>query len=165
MFHAHDKCYIPTIMIRIALYQPDIPQNTGAAMRLCACLGVGLDVIEPCGFVWEDKKIRRSGMDYIESVDLIRHESWRAFSETYHTTNRLILMTTKATLPYTDFTFEDGDILLAGSESAGVPDHVAAAADSRIGIPMYNGLRSLNIINATAMVLGEALRQTGGFST
>jgi tRNA (cytidine/uridine-2'-O-)-methyltransferase len=145
-------------MIRIALFQPDIPQNVGATMRLCACLGVGLDIIEPCGFPWDEKKIRQAGMDYIEFVKYERHESWGKFRTL--ATGRVILMTTRAALPYTDFKFKAGDILLAGRESAGVPEDVHAAADARVFIPMQEGLRSLNIVNATAMVLGEALRQT-----
>lgn len=147
-------------MIRIALYQPDIPQNTGAAMRLCACMGTGLDIIEPCGFLWQDKKIKRSGMDYIDDVDLIRHQSWERFQETYDGKRRIILLTTKADLPYTDFSFRNSDIIMAGQESCGVPDEVHDIVDARLVIPMCKGLRSLNIINATSMVLGEALRQT-----
>lgn len=148
-------------MIRIALYQPDIPQNTGAAMRLCACMGTGLDIIEPCGFLWQDKKIRKSGMDYVDDVDLIRHQSWEKFRATYDGKRRIILLTTKADLPYTDFSFRNNDIIMAGGESSGVPDEIHDIVDARLVIPMLKGLRSLNIINATSMVLGEALRQTG----
>jgi len=147
-------------MIRLALYQPDIPQNTGAAMRLCACLGVGLDIIEPCGFLLDDKKIRRSAMDYATATDLIRHKSWDRFLQNYRGKRRIILMTTKAETAYTKFSFEEGDILLAGSESAGAPPEVHETADHRLTIPMREGLRSLNIVNAAAMILGEALRQT-----
>jgi tRNA (cytidine/uridine-2'-O-)-methyltransferase len=143
--------------ITLALYQPDIPQNVGAAMRLCACIGCPLDIIEPCGFPWDERKIRQSAMDYYEAARLTRHGSWDKFREARQ--KRLILMTTKAALPYTDFTFQPGDILLAGRESAGVPDDVHNAADARIFIPMQPGLRSLNVINASAMILGEALRQ------
>ncbi|MCB9988769.1 MAG: tRNA (cytidine(34)-2'-O)-methyltransferase [Rhodospirillales bacterium] len=149
-------------MIRLALYQPDIPQNTGAAIRLCACMGMGLDIIEPCGFPWDDAKIRRSAMDYIHGVDLARHESWAKFQAAYPGQRR-ILMTTKAAVPYVNFDFQDGDILIAGRESAGVPDDVHDAADGRVLIPMKSGMRSLNVINACAMISGEALRQVDGF--
>ena len=146
-------------MIRIALYQPDIPQNVGAMMRLCACTGVELDVIEPCGFPWDDRKIRQSGMDYVDFANYRKHTSWEAF-QTAFPERRIILMTTKADCNYTDFTYNDQDILLAGRESAGVPPEIHALAAARIGIPMQAGLRSLNIVNATAMILGEAIRQT-----
>jgi tRNA (cytidine/uridine-2'-O-)-methyltransferase len=145
-------------MIRIALYQPDIPQNTGAMMRLCACLGVGLDIIEPCGFPWDERKIRRSGMDYIDHVDLVRHGSWERFLETYRS-RRFVLLTTKTDTPYTRFTFTENDILIAGRESAGVPDDVHNAVTARVTIPMAGATRSLNVVNATAMIVGEALRQ------
>ena len=147
-------------MIEIALYQPDIPQNVGAAIRLCACLGIRLNIIEPCGFPFNDKKIKQSGMDYLDQVDLIRHNSWQSFALD-KADKRLILMTTKSSEPYTDFTFKHGDILIAGRESAGVPNEIHAAADHRLLIPMTGKARSLNIIKATAMITGEALRQTG----
>lgn len=146
-------------MISVALYQPEIPQNVGAAMRLCACLGLDLIIIEPCGFPWDEKKIRQSALDYVTKINLIRAASWQDFLDQYGE-RRIILMTTKAAQPYTDFTFQPGDILLAGRESAGVPDDVHARADGRIVIPMAEGLRSLNIITATAIIAGEALRQT-----
>lgn len=149
--------------LHLALYQPDIPQNVGAAMRLCACLDVALHIIEPCGFPWDMRKIRQSGMDYVDAIEITRHESWAAFRENQG--GRILLMTTKGAQPYTEFEYKDGDILLAGRESAGVPDHVHEAADARLVIPMKAGIRSLNIINASAMVLGEALRQTDGFKT
>lgn len=149
--------------MRIALYQPDIPQNTGAMMRLCACMNVGLDIIEPCGFVLDDRKIRRSGMDYINYLDKVHHSSWDAFQENKPKNARLVLMTTKAAQPFNEFTFEADDILIAGRESAGVPDEVHEQVDHRIFIPMKNGTRSLNVVNATSMILGEALRQTNGF--
>ncbi len=133
-------------------------------MRLCACLGMGLDIIEPCGFVFDDRKIRRSGMDYIKDTAIIRHSSWNKFLETYQGKQRIILMTTKAEKTYTDFMFEKDDILLAGSESSGVPEDVYKAADDHITIQMQEGLRSLNVINASSMIAGEALRQTGGFT-
>lgn len=150
-------------MLRLALYQPDIPQNAGAAMRLCACLGTGLDIIEPCGFLFDDKKVRRSGMDYIEKLDMVRHSSWRSFLDFYQGGRRLVLLTTKGQTRYTDFAFAPDDILLAGSESAGVPENVHQKADERVIVPMAEGLRSLNMVNASAIILGEALRQTKGF--
>jgi len=146
-------------MIHIALYQPDIPQNVGAAMRLCACLGVTLDIIHPCGFPWDIKKIKQSGMDYIDQVDLVEHESWSAFQETYKN-RRIVLMTTKTDTAYTNFKFQEGDILIAGRESAGVPEEVHNLLENKITIKMNGKARSLNIINATAMITGEALRQT-----
>ncbi|HRQ60121.1 MAG TPA: tRNA (cytidine(34)-2'-O)-methyltransferase [Alphaproteobacteria bacterium] len=145
--------------MRLALYQPDIPQNVGAAMRLSACLGVPLDVIEPCGFLWDERKIRQSAMDYIEHLSLSRHISWDKFRESAQ--GRIILLSTKAAVPYLDFQFQPGDTLLAGRESAGVPDFVHETVDARLFIPMQPGLRSLNVVNACTMVLGEALRQNG----
>jgi tRNA (cytidine/uridine-2'-O-)-methyltransferase len=142
------------------MYQPDIPQNCGAMMRLCACIGVGLEIIEPCGFIWDERKIRTSAMDYYDKAAITRHSSWEAFYEHYQGTARIILMSTKASQPYCDFSFESGDILLAGRESAGVPIHVHESADARVFIQMKQGLRSLNIVNATSMIVGEALRQT-----
>ena len=150
-------------MLRIALYQPDIPQNTGATMRLCACMGLGMDIIEPCGFLLDDKKIRRSGMDYRNHIAPVRHRSWHNFLDLYRGKNRIVLLTTKAVAPYTTFSFKPDDILLAGQESAGVPEDVHETADARITIPMPGGGRSLNVVNSLAMVAGEALRQTGGF--
>lgn len=150
--------------IHLALYQPDIPQNVGAAIRLCACLGIPLDIIEPCGFPWNTNKISRVSMDYINHITLNRHESWEKFLETYKD-RRIILMTTKSSESYTQFEFQDGDILLAGRESSGVPEEVHQYLDQhRIKIPMYGEMRSLNIINASAMIVGEALRQTGDLS-
>ncbi len=127
-------------------------------MRLCACVGAGLDIIEPCGFPWNEKKIRQAGMDYLDLVEHARHTSWDVFMRQKQ--GRVVLMTTKASVPYTAFDFQAGDILLAGRESAGVPDDVHAAADGRVVIPMHGAARSLNIVNATAMIAGEALRQT-----
>ena len=150
-------------MISLALYQPDIPQNVGAMMRLSACLGLYLHIIEPCGFPWDDRKIRQAGMDYIDHVRYQRHVSWAAF-QAHAGPRRLILMTTKASVPYPAFSFVSGDILLAGRESSGVPDDVHATVQGRVAIPMKGGLRSLNVVNATAMIVGEALRQTNGFS-
>ena len=150
-------------MIALALYQPDIPQNVGAAIRLCACLGCGLHIIEPCGFPWDVRKIRQSAMDYYDAARLERHGSWEKFREQRR--GRLVLLTTKGAVPYTDFTFQPDDILVAGRESAGVPEDVHNAADARLLIPMRPGFRSLNVINAAAMVLGEALRQTSLMSS
>ena len=147
--------------MRLALYQPDIPQNAGSLMRLGACLGVGVDVIEPCGFLLTDRNFRRAGMDYLAGADITRHASWARFRETQ--AGRLILLTTKAAIPYPDFAFRADDTLMVGQESAGVPDDVHAAADARLVIPMLPGMRSLNVSQAAAMVLGEALRQTQRF--
>lgn len=145
--------------ISLSLYQPDIPQNVGASMRLCACLGIRLNLIEPFGFPWKEKEFKRTGMDYIDLVDFKRHTSWEKFHDGHD--GRIILMTTKGASAYTDFEFQDGDTLLAGRESVGVPDHVHGAADARIYIPMQGQARSMNVINACSMIAGEALRQTG----
>lgn len=147
-------------MPHLALYQPDIPQNVGAAMRLCACLGLTLDVIEPCGFPWDEKKIRQSGMDYTDLATVKRHVDWAAFRAVYPN-QRLILMTTKGSVPYTTFDFRDDDILIAGRESAGVPDEIHTSVDARVLIPMQANARSLNVVIASSMILGEALRQAG----
>lgn len=147
--------------MRLALYEPDIPQNAGSLMRLGACLGVGIDVIEPCGFLLSDRGLKRAGMDYLKSADIRRHESWDRFQAGRTPGgNRLVLLTTRGDMAYTDFAFQPDDILLVGRESAGVPDSVHAAADVRLAIPLISGLRSLNVAQAAAMVLGEALRQT-----
>jgi tRNA (cytidine/uridine-2'-O-)-methyltransferase len=123
-------------------------------------MGVELDIIEPCGFIWNKSKIRKSALDYYDKITITRHESWKNFHVTHNKNRRIILMTTKAAQPYTSFTFQEDDILLADRESAGVPDEVHNSVDGAIYIPMQNGLRSLNIVNATSMILGEALRQT-----
>ena len=150
--------------MRVALYQPDIPGNAGAVMRTAACLGVGVDIIGPSGFVVSDRKLRRAGMDYLDRVDLIDHQSWDAFREHQNGIGgRLVLLTTKAERSYLQFTFRADDILLLGRESAGVPEEVHAAAEHAIKVPMVPGMRSLNVAQALAMVLGEALRQTEGF--
>lgn len=148
--------------LRLALYQPDIPQNTGALMRLAACLDVGLDVIEPCGFLLDDRRLRRAGMDYVSLLDWRRHSGWTAFLQDLRasTGRRLVLLTTRAALPYTAFAFAPDDVLLVGRESGGVPDAVHAEADARVLVPMRPPARSLNVALAAAMVLGEALRQT-----
>lgn len=145
--------------MRLALYQPDIPQNTGTMLRLAACLGVPVDLIEPCGFVWDDRRLRRAGMDYLEGVDLTRHESWPAF-RAGRVPGRLVLLTTAGNVAYTDFAFRPTDTLLLGRESAGVPAEVHAAAEARLVIPMAAGARALNVAVAAAIVLGEARRQT-----
>ena len=145
--------------MRLALYEPDIPQNTGTLMRLCACLGVALDIIEPCGFLLTDKNLKRAGMDYLEKLEMTRHASWRAFQETRPQARR-VLLTTKAAVPFTGFAFQPNDILIAGRESAGVPEEVHAACPARIIIPMVPGVRSLNVAVAASMVLSEGLRQT-----
>jgi len=145
--------------MRLALYQPDIAQNTAALIRLCACLGVGMDIVEPCGFLFTDKGFRRAGMDYPALAEVTRHMSWAAFRPV----GRLVLLTTKAAVPYAAFAFAPDDTLLLGRESAGVPEEVHAAAQARLLIPMRPPARSINVAQAAAMVLGEALRQTDGF--
>ena len=147
--------------MRIALYQPDIPQNTGTILRLCACLDVEAHIIEPAGFPVSDRHFRRAGMDYLDQVSIVRHDSWRHFSQ-WRTEQRLrlVLFTTKGATPYLEHRYATDDILLFGRESAGVPDEVAAAADFRVKIPIRRDLRSLNLAMAVAMALGEALRQT-----
>ena len=149
--------------MRLALFQPDIPQNVGAAMRLCACLGVRLDIIEPCGFPLSDKSLKRAAMDYDGAAEVCRHDGWESFTDGKAGDERLVLFTTKAAAPYTAFSFEASDILLFGRESAGAPDFVHEAADARLVIPLRPGLRSINMVTAAAMALGEALRQTDGF--
>jgi len=148
--------------MRLALYQPDIPQNTGAMLRLAACFELGVDVILPAGFVFDDKRMRRSGMDYIDQVEIARHSAWGPYLESRRgKTGRLLLLTTKGDRAYTDFAFAPEDSLLVGRESSGVPPEVAAAADARLVIPMRPGLRSLNVAMAAAIVAGEAMRQLG----
>jgi tRNA (cytidine/uridine-2'-O-)-methyltransferase len=149
-------------MLSIALYQPDIAPNVGAAIRLGRCLGLHLHVIEPCGFVWDEKRIRQAALDYYAPANITRWESWEAFANGTKGRN-LALLTTKAARNYTDYTFGPDDILLAGRESAGVPDEVHAAASARLLIPLQAGTRSFNVLTAIAMVSGEALRQTGQF--
>lgn len=150
--------------MRLALYQPDIPQNCGAVIRLAACLGVGLDIIEPCGFLLDDRRLKRAGLDYHELAVVARHRSWHEFRTARHAgPGRLLLLTTAGDCPYTDFAYRPDDVLLLGRESAGVPAEVHAAADARLVIPVRTGCRSLNLAQAAAMALGEALRQTSGF--
>ena len=149
--------------MRIALYEPDIAQNTGTILRLCACLGFEADIIGPAGFPSSDRALRRAGMDYLDHVALTHHASWAAFERwrSAHATPppRLLLFTTKGRTNYLDWVFEPNDVLLFGRESAGVPDRVHAVADARLTIPMRPGMRSLNIAMAVAMAAGEALRQ------
>ena len=147
--------------MRLALYQPDIPQNTGTILRLAACLGVPVDVIGPTGFDMTDRSLRRAGLDYLDHVSITRHETFVAFAAAVR--GRLVLLSSHADTAHHAFKFEPSDTLLLGRESAGVPDSVHAAASARIRIPMRPGLRSLNIAVAAAIVLGEALRQTDGF--
>jgi len=148
--------------MRLALFEPDIPQNCGALIRLGACLNVPVDIIEPCGFPLGDRGLKRAGMDYLELAMLTRHPSWEDFRAGLRG-SRLVLLTTKAGTPFPAFRFEPDDILMLGRESAGVPGHVHQAADARIVIPMHPPARSLNVAMAGAMVLSEALRQTAGF--
>jgi tRNA (cytidine/uridine-2'-O-)-methyltransferase len=146
--------------LRIALFQPDIPGNTGTILRLAACLGLAVDIIEPAGFDISDRNLKRAGMDYIASVALTRHVNWERFESFRQAEGRrLVLASTKAALPYTRFAFQPGDILLFGRESAGVPDHVHAATQNRILVPMVEGQRSLNVAMSVAMIAGVALRQ------
>ncbi len=145
--------------MRLALYQPDIPQNTGTILRMAACLGVPVDIIEPCGFVLDDARFRRALMDYAALLHYERHKDYHSFAAK-RGSSRIILLTTKDHKKYMDFDFHSSDTLLLGSESAGVPDAVHASVDARLTIPMQHGARSLNVAVSAAMVLGEALRQT-----
>lgn len=150
--------------MRLALFQPDIPQNTGTLMRLCACVDLPIDIIEPCGFIFNEKAMRRAGMDYLNMVDYRRHDSWTDFlkyrEEHPQEYGRLVLMTTHASIPYTDFEFQDNDIILMGRESAGVPEEVHQTAEARLVIPMNEKARSINVAVSAVMVIGEGLRQT-----
>ena len=148
--------------MRLALYQPDIPQNLGAFIRLAACMATPLDIIEPCGFPLDDKRIRRAAMDYVDLARLQRHVSWDAFQRD-RAAGRLVLLTTAGATALPDVRFRTDDILLLGRESAGVPGPVHEAADLRVRVPLQQGARSLNVALAAAMVLSEALRQTSGF--
>jgi tRNA (cytidine/uridine-2'-O-)-methyltransferase len=149
--------------MRLALFQPDIPQNLGAAIRLGACLGVPLDVIEPCGFPLSDAAIRRSAMDYAAMAEVKRHAAWADFRADSADRGRLVLFTTLADRSFHDFAFQATDILLFGRESAGVPDDVHDVADARLVIPLMPGARSLNVVAAATLALGEALRKTHSF--
>lgn len=148
-------------MMRIALHQPEIAGNVGAVLRLAACLATPVDLIEPLGFAWDDRRVARAGMDYIDHVSITRHAHWDAFER--HAGGRIVLLTTRGATPLHDFAFAPDDILLFGNEGSGVPDHVHARADARVVIPMAAGLRSLNLAVSAGIVLAEALRQTGGW--
>ena len=146
--------------MRIALYQPDIPQNTGNIFRLGACLGVSIDIIEPTGFIFDDKRFKRSAMDYLDHIDYKRHIDWQHFYDWKKENNfRLILMTTKSKESLYNFKFNPSDILLFGRESAGVPKNIHKIVDHRLKIPMKVGVRSINLSSSVALVLGEGLRQ------
>jgi tRNA (cytidine/uridine-2'-O-)-methyltransferase len=154
--------------MRLALYQPDIPQNAGTVMRMAACLGLGVDLILPAGFETSDRAFRRAGLDYLDHLQIMRHRSWQAYQDarpnpSTGARSRLVLLTTKAGISHLDFDFRPDDNLLLGRESAGVPDLVHATADARVMVPMRPGMRSLNVAVAAAIVAGEALRRTGGF--
>lgn len=147
--------------IRLALYKPEIAGNVGAVLRLGACLGAAVDLIEPMGFQWDDRRVRRAAMDYIDHVEVVRHPGFAAFREAIGT-RRLVLFTTKAAQSPYDFAFRPDDVLLFGRESAGVPADVAAAADARLRLPIRPEVRSMNLAMAAGLALGEALRQVGG---
>lgn len=153
--------------MRLALYQPDIPQNTGTLLRLGACLGLPLDIIEPCGFLFNEKAMRRAGMDYLDFADYRRHNSWADFLAYRHENpdeyGRLILLTTRGDCSFVDFKFRPNDIILMGRESAGVPENVHQLADAQLLIPMHKNARSINMAVSAAMAITEALRQTNGF--
>jgi tRNA (cytidine/uridine-2'-O-)-methyltransferase len=150
--------------MHLALYQPDIPVNAGAIMRLAACLDLPLAIIEPCGFVLENRRLRRVALDYLSYLRLARFPSWRAFESWRDDRgSRLVLLTTRADLPYHAVRYWPDDVLLCGRETAGVPEEVHAAADLRVRVPIAPRRRSLNVVTALAMVVGEALRQTGGW--
>jgi tRNA (cytidine/uridine-2'-O-)-methyltransferase len=148
-------------MIRLALFQPDIPQNAGTLLRLGACLGVPVDIVEPCGFVLDDRRLRRAGLDYLAGVSLTRYRSWQEFVAAQAAPRRIVLLTTRGEVPYQHFAFAPDDVLLVGRESAGVPEEVHRGGAVRIVVSMLPGVRSINVALAAAMVIGEALRQTG----
>ena len=150
--------------MRLALYQPEIPQNTGTLLRLGACLNISLDIIEPCGFIWNDQKLRRAGMDYIEIANVTRHRSWKEFlAEQHQHMRRVILLDPQAPQSFLDFHFQPNDVLLLGKESSGVPASLLKEVNATVTIPMAKGTRSLNMAISASMVLGEALRQTNQF--
>jgi tRNA (cytidine/uridine-2'-O-)-methyltransferase len=146
-------------VIRLVLFQPDIPQNAGAMMRLSACMGISLDLVEPCGFPLDDQRMRRAGMDYLPLLDMVRHSSWESFRKTPG--GRLVLLTTSGEMSHADFAFRPDDRIVVGRESAGVPIEVHQGVDARIRIPMRPGIRSINVAQAAAIGVAEALRQTG----
>ncbi len=147
--------------MRLALFEPDIPQNTGTMIRSAACFDFGVDIIEPCGFLFSDKKIRRSGMDYLDQVQIAQHTSWDAFYESVSKKSRLILLTTKTDQSYYDFEFNENDCLIVGRESCGVPQHVFDSVDEKITIPMNAACRSLNVSIAASIIMAEARKQVG----
>jgi tRNA (cytidine/uridine-2'-O-)-methyltransferase len=151
--------FMPTLLPALALYQPDIADNTAAMMRLSACLGTAMHVIEPCGFVWDEARIRRVAMDYIDHVQITRHINFDQFLSSTHP-RRHVLLTTKASAPYTEFAFRADDILMVGRESAGVPDEVHHCITARVLIPMAGAVRSMNVAMAAAIAMSEAIRQT-----
>jgi tRNA (cytidine/uridine-2'-O-)-methyltransferase len=154
-------CRMSGLSVRLALFQPDIPQNTGTVLRLAACLGIEAHIVEPAGFPTTDRSFRRAGMDYLDRAAIMRHASWQAFEAWRSATQaRLILFTTRASRSYLDHEFQRGDVLLFGRESSGAPEHVHQSADVSLVIPMQPGMRSLNVALAAAMAVGEALRQT-----
>lgn len=146
--------------MRIALFEPEIAQNVGAVLRLGACMGVAVDLIEPMGFAWNDRRVRRTAMDYIDHVEIVRHRNFALFQDTLGAA-RLLLLTTKSRQSIFDFSFRADDVLLFGKESAGVPGDVADSCDERLTIPMRREVRSMNLASSAALTLGEALRQTG----
>ena len=149
--------------MRLALFQPDIPQNTGTLLRTAMCLSIAVDIIEPCGFIFSDRRLKRAGMSYLNDADITRHASWEVFREfVLERKNRLVLLSTKSNTVYTDFSYQENDIIMVGRESAGVPDDVFNAVDNRLRIGMAENARSLNVAIAAAMVLGEGLRQLRG---
>jgi tRNA (cytidine/uridine-2'-O-)-methyltransferase len=148
--------------LRLALYQPDIPQNTGALLRLAACFGVAVDLIEPLGFLYDDRRLKRAALDYAALAGVTRHASWAAFAAARAHHSRLVLMTISGSVALDRFAFAPGDAILLGRESAGVPPEIHAAADARVVIPLRPPARSLNVAQAGAIALFEALRQTGG---
>lgn len=151
---------------RLALYQPDIPQNAGTLLRLGACLGFDLDVVEPCGFLWDDRRMRRAGMDYLDRVAVARHCGWSSFDQARRAAGRrLVLLTTQGGTRLDAFAFQPLDVIMVGRESAGVPDEVAACADVGLRIPMRAGVRSLNVALAATLAMGEAFRQLALFAT
>jgi tRNA (cytidine/uridine-2'-O-)-methyltransferase len=154
----------PRLNVQLALFQPDNAVNVAAVLRLAACLSVPVVIVEPCGFVWDQRRLRRVGLDYLERVALTRLPSWSAFETRRRADGRrLVLLTTRAATRHDAVAYQAGDILLGGRESLGVPDTVHASADLRVKVPLAAGCRSLNVVTALAIVLGEALRQTGGF--
>lgn len=164
MTPAMDASTLPENPLRLALFEPDIPQNTGSLLRLAACFGVGIDLIEPFGFLLDDRRLRRAALDYAARAAIRRHESWAAFAAARDPKSRLVLLTTHGAVPLYRFAFAANDTLLLGRESAGVPDFVHEAAAARVVIPLQPGARSLNVAMAGAIALSEALRQTGRFA-